>query len=413
MKKVFLIGWKDLLLAYRDRAALIFMLVTPFLLTLGLGLITGRLSGGSAAGINNIPVIVVDLDGNELGHALVDVFYSTDLDTLIDPTTVTDASSARSAVDEDQAAAAVVIPAGFTDSIFSAAGEDVVPIEIYSNPTRPTGTAVVRSIVETFLNHTEFGRINARVVVNQLLEAGYIEPAQAAQAGAEIGTRSAANAGESPITLRGQTEQESDDPPFDILAYMAPGMALMFLMFTVSNGGRTILSEKIGGTLPRLLVAPVTMAQVMAGKALGIYLTGVLQMLILIGGTALLFGIYWGDWVAVIVLILAAVFGALGWGMLLTAVAKTPNQVANTGSILMLTFGILSGAFTNPESIPGWLRTISHITPNAWALDGFSALAFGARLPEILGPIAGLLAMGLALFSLTVFLFLRRGGLER
>lgn len=42
MLKTFLIGLKDVRLAFRDRAALIFMLAAPFVLTLGLGLVTGR-----------------------------------------------------------------------------------------------------------------------------------------------------------------------------------------------------------------------------------------------------------------------------------------------------------------------------------------------------------------------------------
>ena len=31
---------------------------------------------------------------------------------------------------------------------------------------------------------------------------------------------------------------------------MAPSMAIMFLMFTVTNGGRSILAERDWGTLP-------------------------------------------------------------------------------------------------------------------------------------------------------------------
>jgi ABC-2 type transport system permease protein len=45
MKKLFLIGIKDLRLMFRDRAALIFMLLAPFLLTIGMGFVTGRPAG--------------------------------------------------------------------------------------------------------------------------------------------------------------------------------------------------------------------------------------------------------------------------------------------------------------------------------------------------------------------------------
>jgi len=75
----------------------------------------------------------------------------------------------------------------------------------------------------------------------------------------------------------------------------------------------------------------------------------------------------------------------------------------------MLTFGILGGSFVNTEILPGWLRTLGLITPNSWGLSGFQTLALGGGLPDILRPIAGLVIMGVVLFSISVFLFNRNG----
>jgi ABC-2 type transport system permease protein len=152
---------------------------------------------------------------------------------------------------------------------------------------------------------------------------------------------------------------------------------------------------------------------VLGGKMVGIFLTGAAQMLILIGGTTLLFKLQWGDSLAVLALVLAAVFGAVGWGMLLTAVAKTPGQVSAIGSAMMLTFGILGGTFINMDNMPVWFRTITKLTPNAWGVDGFTTLALGGGLHDILTPILALLAMGLLLFAIAVVLFSRRGLTER
>lgn len=413
MKKILLIGWKDLRLVFRDRASLILMLAAPFLLTLGLGLVSGRFSESSSSVICSIPVVVVNQDGGQLGDALVELLQSADLNELVEPSLETDAGAARAAVNADETAAAVIIPAGFSDSIFAAQNAAVVKIEVYTNPARPTSSRVIQAIVEGFLNQVELGRVNGIVTVTQLVQNGYIQPADAARVGNEIGRRAAQDGGQQTLIALQGREDENVNPPFDVLAYMAPGMALMFLMYTVANGGRSILAEQTGGTLPRLLVAPVTMAQALAGKAVGIFFSGVAQMLILIGGTALLFRINWGSWPAVIMLVLAAVFGALGWGLLLTVVAKTPSQVANIGSAMMLSFGILGGSFFDINAMPQWLRLFSFITPNSWALQGFTNLAEGDGFAGIAAPAAGLLAMGVILFALTVFLFLRRGGLRQ
>ncbi len=69
MRKILLIGWKDLKLSFRDRTALILTLAAPFLLIIGLGFVSGRMSGNSG-GIQGIPVVLVNLDGEQLGNGL-------------------------------------------------------------------------------------------------------------------------------------------------------------------------------------------------------------------------------------------------------------------------------------------------------------------------------------------------------
>ena len=98
MKKILQIGWKDLRVIFRDRAALILMLLAPFALTIGMGLVTGTLSG-SSSGLSQIPVIVVNLDQSTLGNALVDVLKSPDLSNLLAVEETSDASAARPAIE--------------------------------------------------------------------------------------------------------------------------------------------------------------------------------------------------------------------------------------------------------------------------------------------------------------------------
>jgi ABC-2 type transport system permease protein len=113
------------------------------------------------------------------------------------------------------------------------------------------------------------------------------------------------------------------------------------------------------------------------------------------------------------VLILAAVFAATGWGIMITAFARTPAQVGSVGSAIMLIFGILGGSFISLEQLPPLVQTLSKITPNAWGVDGFTTLALGGGLHDILTSILALLIMGLLLFAIAVVLFRRRGLTEK
>ena len=419
MKKLFLIGIKDLKLMFRDRAALVFMLLAPFLLTIGMGFVTGRFSG-SSSGLSDIPVVIVNQDKEQLGNALADVFFSEELADLMEPTESSDPQAARQLIDDDEAAAAVIIPEGFTRSIIPAEGTsfgaglvqpEPVKIEVYANPARPTNSGVVKAIVDEFVSRVEEERISGMTSIVQLMQAGLLGP-QNAESEARALFQNVDETQTTAITLK--TNQEGAEAvEFDILAYMAPGMALLFLMYTVSYGGRSILSERSQGTLPRLLVSPTSTSQVLGGKVLGIFFMGVAQVTILILASSILFGLKWGDTLGLAVLICATVLGATGWGMLITAIARTPAQVGSLGSAIMLIFGILGGSFINLDQMPSLVQTLSKITPNAWGLDGFTTLALGGRLPSLTEPITALLVMGAVLFGISVLLFSRNGIVQK
>ncbi len=413
MRKLFLIALKDLQLAFRDRTSVIFMLLAPFALTIGLGLATGSFSSTSDSGILDLPLVVVNDDNTSLGNAVVEMVQSDELSDLLEPQILTDLAAAKTMVDQNEIVAVIYIPAGFTNSIIPPDGQivsdQVVEIELYGNPTTPTGVGIVKNILEQFLTQVEVGRVGGLVSITQLLENGLIDPSQAMSVGQSIGEEQAGSAQESSaITLNSVTATGSE-VKFNILAILAPGMALMFLMYTVSNGGRSLLIEQTSGTLPRLLVSPTSSTQVLAGKMLGIFFTGMAQMLILIVGTALLFQLNWGDPLAVFVLVTAAVLGATGWGILLAAVFKTPGQISAIGSAVMLIFGILGGSFTNINAMPDWVQLFSRMSPNRWGLDGFTTLAMGGNLSNITTPILALLIMAVVLFLISVVIFNRRG----
>jgi ABC-2 type transport system permease protein len=181
----------------------------------------------------------------------------------------------------------------------------------------------------------------------------------------------------------------------------------MFLMYTVSYGGRSLLLERTEGTLPRLLATPTGAAQVLGGKLFGMFLTGTAQVAILVAGTSLLFHLRWGDPLSLALLILAVTAAATGWGTLLAAFARTPAQVGSLGTALMLVFGMLSGAFVPLSTFPGWLQTVAHVSPNAWGLEAFTTLARGGALAAIAPALGVLVLMGAALFAVASVLFRR------
>ncbi|MBE2198039.1 MAG: ABC transporter permease [Anaerolinea sp.] len=417
MKKIFTIGWKDLLLILHDRGALLLMLGAPFVLTIGLGLVTGAFSNtGSGTGLADIPVVIINEDEGELGSALLDVFNADELADLLEPVTMTDVTEARRMVGDNEIAAVVIIPAGFTDSMIpqDVRSGDVgapVTIEVYASPARPISASVVNSVVQDFVNRVETAVLSVNVSLTQLVASGVIplsDMGQLAAIGQEISAQqiTAVQTDGVQIIDVQQDTAVADSNNFNPLVYFAPGMAITFLMYTVSLGGGSILKERDDRTLARLLVTPSSSAQIIGGKVLGIFLTGVAQVGVLVGASTLFFSLNWGDPFGVVLLILTVAIAATGWGILLASVCKTPSQVTTYGSALMLIFGLLGGGLV---ALPraGFMELIGRITPNSWALDGFIALGQGHTAADIITELIALVIMGVVLFAIAVVFFRR------
>lgn len=357
---------------------------------------------------------MVNLDQSTLGNTLVEVLKSPELSKLLAAEENNDVVAARALLDADKTAAVVIIPVGFTASIIPQDGQAMpldTQIEIYKNPSRTISAGVVQTVIESFLNEVETRRIGGQVAVAQLIASGLVPQQQAAQVGMQIGT-SLVNERSNLQTLTLNTRQAtvSEEPSF--LMYIAPGFALLFLMYTVSLGGKTLLTERQEGTLSRLMTTPTGPSQVLVGKMAGTYMIGLAQMTILITASALLLGLRWGDPLAVAFLLLTTVAAATGWGMLLAALSRTPGQVSSIGMAMTLLFGLMGGSFFGGV-MPGLIGTIGMLTPNYWGQMGFSTLARGGDLQDLLPIYAVTLGMAAILLVISVIVFRRKGLLQR
>jgi ABC-2 type transport system permease protein len=412
--KVLSIALKDLLIITRDRSGFVLMLVAPLALTFVVAFAFGGLGGGTGGtGLANIPVAIVDLDEGPFSTLLTSIFDSDDLADLVNPISLNDPDEARRMVDDDRLAAAVIIPAGFSASLSSApqTAENVPHesiVEVYANPSRPIGSGVIRSIVDTILSSFMTGVASNEVTLSQLIASGRIQPDQAETVGGQIAARAAEIAQQLALIRVHSRVAGSERTGFDFLNYMAPSMAILYLTFTMANAGRSILAERDAGTLPRMLITPSRQAVVLGGKMLGVYLTGLLQMAIVLIAGRFLFNISWGDPLAVILLTLALVGAASGWGVAIAAFARTPSQAGTTAMAINLVFAALAGNFIARSAYPMWLQKVGFITPNAWGIEGYWALIYGGTLLEALPGILALLGMAIVLFTLAGFAFRRQ-----
>lgn len=413
MRKLLVLSFKEVLLAFRDVGALVTMLATPLALTLVMMAAFG--SGSNSAPLSDIPVLLLNRDAGVFGQTLTGIFFSPSVGDLVTATLVEDEAAARARVEADDVAALVIIPADFSARLLQMSMEgqtpaDPVVVEIYASPDRRISALVVKAIVSQGLERMNIQIAGTTNIIGELA-AGMLRAARrdadVAAAVEAIQIESVGQGASSaalPIKL---TITSTTGRGFSWLGYYASSMAVLFLMFAVTSGGRTLLAERQRGTLPRLLISPTPALTILLGKMGGIVLTGVLQMLILWGATTLV-GAYWGHPGGVLVTIVLLVMCASSVGALISAWAATPGQAGAIGTAITLIGGALSGSFFVRWNLPLWVQYLSLVTPNAWGIEILSRLQAGRASPAILPWLGGMLLLTIIYYALALVGFRRQ-----
>jgi ABC-2 type transport system permease protein len=178
-----------------------------------------------------------------------------------------------------------------------------------------------------------------------------------------------------PVTVQTSqvTRREADEETIPVgFEQTSPGIGVMFTMFFITYGGATLLLEREQGTLRRLLTTPVTKAAILAGKVLGVFVSGVIQFSILVLFGQFIFGVDWGQQpLALALMIVAFVFALTCFGILLAALVRTYAQIDALTTVIILPMAALGGAMWPSEITPPFMQQIGMLLPTGWAMRGF------------------------------------------
>lgn len=411
--KIWTIAWKDTLIRFRDRNALILMLLAPLVLSGIIGsAFGGFISGSDSVPFDAIPVLLVNEDEGVRSTQFIEILTSDDLAELLDVTQMDNLAAAREQVQAGEARAAVFIPATFTEAVEGGA-DSASLVQFYADPSATLTPNIVRSVVTQIVDGFNTAAISGAVTVDQLVEQAPLLGPNMANLGATLNAelQEQIGPGQNNITLNsvavGDEEGNSDLNPF---AFFAPSMGILFLMFSMVDGTRSILDEQQGGTLNRLVSTPTSHLEILLGKIGGVFLTGALQFVVFVIASSLLFGLSWGNSpLGLVLMVFVVVLAFTSLGALIAAFARDANQANIVGSVVTLVFAALGGNFVPAQNFPPFLEQLSKISINRWALDGFSDLTlFGLGLSDILLESGVLLGLSLVLISLALWQFQRR-----
>jgi len=155
-----------------------------------------------------------------------------------------------------------------------------------------------------------------------------------------------------------------------------PGILVMFtLLVLLTSSGTILVQERTQGLLRRLASAPITKAEVIAGKWDGRMVLATIQISVaLIFGT-FLFKMDWGPNLGMVILVLIAWGGfCASAGLWLGTVAKTQAQAGGLGVLAANGLAALGGCWWPIEITPTWMQFVQKLLPTGWTMDALHKL---------------------------------------
>jgi ABC-2 type transport system permease protein len=401
------IALKDLLRSFRSLFAIGMMVAAPLVLT---GIIymafSGVSSGEGTAQLPDIRVAVVNLDREQanlphLGDMVLEFMQDERMPGWLIVSTMDNEATARAAIERQEIGVAVVIPSNFSASLAEPGSSS--SITVLHDPTLTVGPGIVKSLLQQFVDGVSGAAIALEVINSQdqaAVAQEYMTWFTALQQDLNHGTQPIFSV-QAPTGLE-QSGDITSNPMGNIIGLIMAGQMIFFAFYTGAYTTSSLLQEKEDGTLARLFSTPTPRSTVLAGKFLAVFVTVILQGLVVAAVSGLAFGINWGNPVSAGMVLTGQVVASGGLGIFLISLLRSTKQ---SGPVLgggLTVLGMLGGLFTAAVPMPAAFETVNLFTPHGWAMRGWRLAINGAGPAEVLLPLGVLLLIGAVLFALGV-----------
>jgi ABC-2 type transport system permease protein len=394
--RVLTLARKDLLETRRDRLALLFTLIMPLAFTAFFGLMFG-------SGSERLPLAVWSGDAGPAAQRLLTAVQQSEVVVVHRMSR----AEAEQKVADNEVAAALEIPAGFSEAVAAGEHASVTVVGVSGSSAAQTVQTAITGLA---------GQI---VAAEQAAQAAV----DAAGAGAGQGSATPQQLRDAALLMaRPLAAQALEKPAATIKVVQAggaegqiptgfelssPGMLVNFILFSLMTAGVALVQERKNFTLQRLVTTRVRRWELIAGKFLGMFALTFVQQIILIAAGQLLFGVdYLADPAALLLMMVALSCFASSLGMLLAAVLTSEQALIATVVLTSMAVAALSGAWFPLEIAGQTFQTVGHLLPTSWILDGMRGIVMqGYDAADVLPAFGFALAWALGLFAVAVWRF--------
>lgn len=367
---------KEFVHVRRQPSTLFFMLVVPVMQTVIFGWAINTQ-------IEDIPTVVMNMDGRNASLELVETFVNTRQFEIVQH--ADSHEQFHRALSSGRAKVGLLIPANYSDRLL--AGRQVqVQVLIDGSDSQVATTA---------LSAANLLGINVSIgMARRKGEAIQFAPARDQFGGLAM-----------PIDVRPRLLY---NPDLESAYFFVPGLVGIILqLVTLFLTSFAVVREREAGTLEQLFVTPVSRAGLLLGKLLPYAIVGLVEVLIVLTVMMYVFGVpVRGSLLLLIALSMLFIVCSLGLGLLVSTLAKTQVEAMQFAFIIMLPSVLLSGFMFPRSEMPTPIYLATFAIPVTYFIEILRGVVLrAADLVDLLPWIGGLTVCCCVILALSIARF--------
>ncbi len=363
---------KELLQLKRDRWARFHLIVPPLVQMLIFGY-------AATFEVYHVGTVVLDRDNSQESRELLSRFSFSDRFRVV-RIAHTDAEVAE-AIDHDDAALAIVIDAGFAQTLRKG---QPAPLQVIVDGTNSNTALLALGYLNLIVE-----RYSSDYLADSLVRAQAAGPVQ------------------QPVRVEIQ-QRPWYNPDFNGRWFFVPGVVgSLTLVLVVSLTAIAIVREREVGTLEQLMVTPIRNYEYILGKTVPFFLIGLAEVCLVALFGSLWFGVpFVGNPFILLLGTVLFLFSTLGIGLLVSTTARTQQQAFATNFLVLNPMFTLSGFSFPIASMPQALQWLTYLDPLRYYLVVIRATFLKGVGLDLLWPdMLGMGVLGLVLLTVSVLRF--------
>jgi ABC-2 type transport system permease protein len=338
----------------------------------------------SHTGTNLTKIAVIDYDHSFLSKGLIQSLHNNDQFKI----TPVNKKGLTNRIASGELDCAIVIPAGFGDSIYCQQMKKVDLISVKGE----TVTAWIKNDLNIQLqNLRDIGVAagNNQAVFNQI----YNRYQQTQRLSKVV--------------------RVDDQSAYKRMTTQSIGFLIILMMVGVGNTIELILREKRSRTFYRICAAPVNARTYLLANVLANLFIVIIQVLLVLLVMTQIFGMASHvPFIQLFTILILFGLAVIALGLLIVAFSKDTSQASTLQNLIIMPTCMLAGCFWPSDIMPEAIQRIADILPQKWAIAAIQKLQEGAGFNQVLINAGFILGFALALFLVAVYRFNRNDKLK-